>query len=64
MNITNSEEDSDQTLINIDYCYKPICNILLSYKEALNSSKLGEAGAGLQLVLAATSSSCGIYQGV
>ena len=37
--ITNSEEDSDQELINIDYCYKATCNIPLSYKEALNSSK-------------------------
>ena len=37
--ITNSEEDSDQALINIDYCYKATCNWPLSYKEALNSSK-------------------------
>ena len=37
--LTNSEEDSDQALINIDYCYKVTCNVPLSYKEALNSSK-------------------------
>ena len=34
--IAHSEENTDQALINIDYCYKATFNIPLSYKEALN----------------------------
>ena len=36
--ITNSEDDSDHTLINFDYCYKAPCNIPRTYRETIDSS--------------------------
>ena len=34
----NSEDDSDHTLVNFDYCYKATCNIPRTYREAIDSS--------------------------
>ena len=36
--ITNSEDDNYHALINFDYCYKAICNIPKTYREARASS--------------------------
>lgn len=37
-----SDEETDQVQSNIDYCYRVMCNTLVSFTEAVTSSPLRE----------------------
>ena len=37
--VTKAEDENDQALINIDYCYEVMCSVLRTSKVSMNSPK-------------------------